>query len=82
MWKEFIKAKSEDCRALYNVEQKDTLTVADIEVSYDERFGGGNTDGPPCTLNGFIGSRNGEVVPEWLFEKRHLPNDRAKTIPC
>ncbi|MBC1773111.1 hypothetical protein HCJ02_10460 [Listeria seeligeri] len=56
--------------------------MADIEVSYDERFGGGNTDGPPCTLNGFIGSRNGEVVPEWLFEKRHLPNDRAKTIPC
>ncbi|WP_271002434.1 hypothetical protein [Listeria seeligeri] len=52
--------------------------MADIEVSYDERFRGGNTDGPPCTLNGFTGSRNGEVVPEWLFEKRHLPNDGAK----
>ncbi|MBC2224888.1 ribonuclease YeeF family protein [Listeria seeligeri] len=55
-----------------------TDAVDDIEVPYGERFGGKNTDGPPCTLNGFTGSRNGEVIPEWLFENRHLPTDGAE----
>ena len=31
-------------------------------------FGGKTIDGPPCTLNGFTGSRNGETVPEFKFD--------------
>ncbi len=40
-----------------------------IDISYGELFGGANTDGYPCTLNGFTGSTNGEVIPEWLIKK-------------
>ncbi len=43
-----------------------------------EIFGGKNTDGPPCTQNGFTGSRNGEVIPEWRFADRQKPEQGAK----
>ncbi|SDZ50609.1 hypothetical protein SAMN05421736_11533 [Evansella caseinilytica] len=49
-----------------------------VEIPYGKRLGGANTDGPPCTLNGFTGSRNGELVPEWQFNSRYAPNDRAE----
>ncbi|WP_051348459.1 pre-toxin TG domain-containing protein [Peribacillus kribbensis] len=55
-----------------------TNKVDNIEISYGERFGGSNTDGPPCTLNGFTGSRNSELVPEWQFDNRYFPNDGAE----
>ncbi|MCK0472329.1 hypothetical protein [Halalkalibacter sp. APA_J-10(15)] len=55
-----------------------TSNVENIEIPYGERFGGRNTDGPPCTQNGFTGSRNGEIVPEWQFDNRYLPNDGAE----
>ena len=48
------------------------------EVDYGQRLGGSNTDDPPCTLNGFTGSRNGEILPEWQFNNRYLPRDRAE----
>ncbi|MDO6657829.1 hypothetical protein [Anaerobacillus sp. 1_MG-2023] len=51
--------------------------VENIKIPYGERFGGDNTDGPPCTLNGFTGSRNNEIVPEWQFNDRYLPEDGA-----
>jgi hypothetical protein len=58
---------------------KFTTNRADnIEIPYGERFGGTNTDGPPCTLNGFTGSRNGELVPEWQFDNRYFPNNGAE----
>ena len=31
-------------------------------------MGGVNTDPPPCTLNGFTGARNGELIPEWYVK--------------
>lgn len=55
-----------------------TNNVEDIDIPYGERFGGTNTDEPPCTQNGFTGSRNGEVIPEWRFNKRNQPKDGAK----
>src|SRR5690625_4397820 len=39
-----------------------TNKVDEIEIPYGERLGGTNTDGPPCTLNGFTGARNGQIV--------------------
>ena len=44
--------------------------------SYPE--GGTNVDGPPCTLNGFIGARNGAIVPEWELSVRVKPNKGAE----
>ncbi|PKR82387.1 hypothetical protein CWO92_24780 [Heyndrickxia camelliae] len=55
-----------------------TNNVDRIEIPYGERFGGTNTDGPPCTQNGFTGSRNGELVPEWQFDNRYFPNNGAE----
>ena len=46
--------------------------------SYAERFGGTNTDGPPCTLNGFASARNGRVVPEWTFNGYYKPQNGAE----
>ncbi|MEN2768984.1 hypothetical protein [Ornithinibacillus xuwenensis] len=55
-----------------------TSAVEDIEIPYGERLGGNNSDGPPCTLNGFTGSRNDEIIPEWRFEDRHSPKVGAE----
>ncbi|MFS0560820.1 hypothetical protein AB1K91_08760 [Terribacillus sp. 179-K 1B1 HS] len=52
--------------------------VDDIGIPYGERLGGTNNDGPPCTLNGFTGSRNNEVIPEWVFNQRRLPKVGAE----
>ncbi len=48
-----------------------------ITIPYGDKFGGSNTDGPPCTLNGFTGSRNGITVPEYKFTNRTMPKDGA-----
>ena len=40
--------------------------------------GGTNVDGPPCTLNGFTGARNGAIVPEWELSVRVKPNKGAE----
>ena len=37
-----------------------------------------NTDGPPCTLNGFTGARNGKIIPEWNFSGRTEPKNGAE----
>lgn len=55
-----------------------TNKVDEIEIPYGERLGGTNTDGPPCTLNGFTGARNGQIVPEWAFENRRHPQHGAE----
>ncbi|MGG3573625.1 T7SS effector LXG polymorphic toxin [Bacillus gobiensis] len=57
-----------------------TKEIDEIEIPYGERFSGTNTDGPPCTQNGFTGSRNGEIVPEWKFTsgQRFSPEDGAE----
>lgn len=52
--------------------------VDDIGIPYGERLGGTNNDGSPCTLNGFTGSRNNEVIPEWVFNQRRLPKVGAE----
>jgi len=52
--------------------------VDKIDIPYEERFGGKNTDGLPCTLNGFTASRNNEVIPEWQFNNRYFPEDGAE----
>jgi hypothetical protein len=49
-----------------------------VEIPYGERFGGNNSDDPPCTLNGFTAARNGMVVPEWTFNGRYKPKIGAE----
>lgn len=49
-----------------------------IEILYGKVFGGTNVDGPPCTLNGFTGARNGAIVPEWELSVRVKPNKGAE----
>ena len=44
---------------------KEIKEQENIKTPYGEIFGGTNTDGPPCTLNGFTGARNGQIIPEW-----------------
>ncbi|MFN2744015.1 MULTISPECIES: hypothetical protein [unclassified Bacillus (in: firmicutes)] len=55
-----------------------TKEVDKISIPYGERMGGTNTDGPPCTQNGFTSARNGEIVPEWQFQGRFEPEKGAE----
>ncbi len=48
-----------------------TNDVDNIEIPFGELLGGSNTDGYPCTLNGFTGARNGEMIPEWFVGKKN-----------
>lgn len=55
-----------------------TSRIDEIEILYGEKFGGLNTDGPPCTQNGITGSRNYKIVPEWEFIDRFKPLEGAE----
>lgn len=50
-----------------------TKAADEISIPYGEIFGGTNTDGAPCTLNGFTAARNGGIVPEWILDNRVTP---------
>ena len=45
---------------------------------YGKAFGGTNTDSAPCTLNGFTGARNGEIIPEWIVNGSLEPIEGAE----
>lgn len=62
----------------YGIIRFKTNAIDEITIPYGEKFGGSNTDGPPCTLNGFTGSRNGITVPEYKFTNRTMPKDGAE----
>ena len=66
--------------ALFFISQYEANTeeIDKISIPYGKDFGGMNTDGPPCTLNGFTAARNGEVVPEWTLDARITPNEGAE----
>ena len=49
-----------------------TTDAEKIKTPYGEIFGGTNTDGPPCTLNGFTGARNGQIIPEWSLSGEYV----------
>ena len=49
-----------------------TTDTEKIKTPYGEIFGGTNTDGPPCTLNGFTGARNGQIIPEWSLSGEYV----------
>ena len=49
-----------------------TTDAEKIKTPYGEIFGGTNTDGPPCTLNGFTGARNGPIIPEWSLSGEYV----------
>ena len=45
-----------------------TDNVENIEIPFGKKMGGTNTNAPPCTLNGFTGARNGEIIAEWYVD--------------
>lgn len=47
----------------------DDLERINLDKTYGIEFGGGNVDENPCTRNGFTGSENGKVIPEWNLKK-------------
>lgn len=49
-----------------------TTDAEKIKTPYGEIFGGTNTDGHPCTLNGFTGARNGQIIPEWSLSGEYV----------
>ena len=49
-----------------------TTDAEKIKAPHGEIFGGTNTDGPPCTLNGFTGARNGQIIPEWSLSGEYV----------
>ena len=49
-----------------------TTDAEKIKTPYGEIFGGTNTDGLPCTLNGFTGARNGQIIPEWSLSGEYV----------
>ena len=46
-----------------------------LDNTYGKEFGGGNVDENPCTRNGFTGSENGKVIPEWNLKKDGVEYD-------
>jgi hypothetical protein len=62
----------------YGVIHFSTESIDKIKIPYGERFGGATKDAPPCTLNGFTGSRNGTIIPEWKFQRYVSPTEGAK----
>lgn len=62
----------------YGIIRYKTDQPHDASIPYGEKFGGTNKDGPPCTQNGFTGSRNGKTVPEFKFEERLPPTDGSE----
>lgn len=57
-----------------------TEEIDKISIPYGKDFGGMNTDGPPCTLNGFTAARNGEVVPEWTVAPVYTDHNKCNII--
>lgn len=57
-----------------------TNGVEKIGIPFGKKMGGTNTDAPPCTLNGFTGARNGEIVAEWYINNSDpvVPIDGAE----
>ena len=47
----------------------DDLKKINLDNTYGKEFGGLNEDINPCTRNGFTGSENGKVIPEWNLKK-------------
>jgi hypothetical protein len=64
----------------YGVIRFKTSEADNIEIPYGSKFGGNNTDGAPCTQNGFTGSRNGMTIPEWKFNGYFDPEDGAEVF--
>ena len=46
-----------------------------MDNTYGKEFGGSNVDENPCTRNGFTGSENGKVIPEWNLKKDGVEYD-------
>ena len=53
----------------------DDLEKINLDNTYGIEFGGGNVDENPCTRNGFTGSENGKVIPEWNLKKDGVEYD-------
>ncbi|MDR4220525.1 hypothetical protein CN890_07375 [Priestia megaterium] len=62
----------------YGVIKFKSQAISHVDIPYGTVFGGKTTDGPPCTLNGFTGSRNGETVPEFKFDNYYPPANGAE----
>lgn len=62
-----IRPYPEDGNAYGYIKFK-TDDIERIGIPYGKEFGGTNTDSYPCTLNGFTGARNGEIVPEFVVD--------------
>ena len=59
-------------KSYWKIEFKTTsgnLEKINLDNTYEKEFGGGNVDENPCTRNGFTGSENGKVIPEWNLKK-------------
>ncbi|WP_434778573.1 hypothetical protein [Neisseria sp. Ec49-e6-T10] len=52
----------------YGIVRFRTSEVQDLSIPYGSKLGGTDTSSAPATRNGFLSSRNGEVIPEWRFK--------------
>ncbi|MBC2008875.1 hypothetical protein HCA54_02515 [Listeria welshimeri] len=64
----------------YAIIRFNSTSVDEASNPYGEVFGGNNSDGIPCTLNGFTGSENGMIIPEWKFNGYYRPEMGAEII--
>ncbi|MBF2568377.1 hypothetical protein IA939_02970 [Listeria welshimeri] len=64
----------------YAIIRFNSTSVDEASIPYGEVFGGNNSDGIPCTLNGFTGSENGMIIPEWKFNGYYRPEMGAEII--
>lgn len=67
-------------KSYWKIEFKTTsgnLEKINLDNTYGKEFGGSNVDENPCTRNGFTGSENGKVIPEWNLKKGGVKYDNA-----
>ncbi|WP_434778133.1 hypothetical protein [Neisseria sp. Ec49-e6-T10] len=64
----------------YGIVRFRTTEVKDLSIPYGSKLGGTDTSLAPATRNGFLSSRNGDVIPEWKFSKdfSESPRDGAE----
>ncbi len=57
-----------------------TGDTGNLKITYGKEFGGTTQDGYPCTRNGFLGSENGEIIPEWKLKNIYEDGEKVKAM--
>ena len=67
----------------YGIIRYQSESALEAKIPYNQAFGGSHISDPPFTGNGFTGSRDGSIIPEYSIARHNelaLPKDGAELI--